>query len=237
MFYIQLARHRLTLFYFRSSSAFSEKLVEVIEACRSVPRRCDVVPILEIDSPLRQADSEKRQSLQQDSSLAAQFAKTFALADDPSSLWTATNVGLVRTLPVWGAIALSEHFFCFYRHGILVADVLVRIPLVDIDDAVPVRAFGFRIWGLAIQVYVIAWREYSRALLNQITTDMALRIVVSTLCPRKRETRPSNASSKQCCRSKQPTLQYPNKARALIDQSPLMCRLRKALPSTNLRYH
>ncbi|KAK4053271.1 hypothetical protein OIO90_004045 [Microbotryomycetes sp. JL221] len=139
--------------YLRSHSIFTEKLIEHIEASHSLPRCEGTEPILEIDSPTSQAELQRAKELREDTSLPAQFALKFALADEPSSIWTSTGVGLVRTLPVWGSIAISSSYFCFWRHGVLVSDVLVRVPLVDIDDAIPIRAFGFRIWGLAIQVH------------------------------------------------------------------------------------
>ncbi|KAK4046210.1 hypothetical protein OIV83_006242 [Microbotryomycetes sp. JL201] len=137
--------------YLKSHAIFTDKLIEMIDGARGLPRCEGAMPILEIDGPTREADAENTQL--PDSSLPARFVHTFALADDPSSIWTATGVALVRTLPIFGAIAISSSFFCFWKHNVLSADTLVRIPLVDIDDAVVHRAFGFRIWGLAIQVH------------------------------------------------------------------------------------
>ncbi|KAM0787800.1 hypothetical protein ACM66B_003854 [Microbotryomycetes sp. NB124-2] len=137
--------------YLKSHAIFTEKLVEMIEAAKDLPRCAGALPILEIDGPARGPDADLTET--PDSSLPARFVHTFALADDPTSVWTASGVALVRTLPIFGAIAISSSFFCFWKHNIIGADVLVRIPLVDIDDAVANRAFGFRIWGLAVQVH------------------------------------------------------------------------------------
>lgn len=58
----------------------------------------------------------------------------------------------MRSLPTWGSLAISHSFLCFWRKGILTADVKLRIPLTDIDSVGPSKAWGFRIVGLAVQV-------------------------------------------------------------------------------------
>jgi hypothetical protein len=64
----------------------------------------------------------------------------------------AASVELVRALPAWGSLVISKGFLCFWRKSLVGADIKLKIPLVDIDDVTACKAFGFRIFGLAVQV-------------------------------------------------------------------------------------
>lgn len=64
----------------------------------------------------------------------------------------APSCELVRNLPTWGSLVISHRFLCFWRKGVVGSDVRLRIPLTDIDDVGPSKAWGFRIVGLAVQV-------------------------------------------------------------------------------------
>lgn len=74
------------------------------------------------------------------------------MPDKPESLFVAKQAELVRTLPTWGSIAVSRDFVMFWRKGAVGADVMYKIPLRDVEGVVTARAFGFRIFGLAMQM-------------------------------------------------------------------------------------
>lgn len=157
------------------SETFSRKLLSLVDEAKELPPCGAVVPILEIDSTVRKADIEEQTAIASDSSLGAQFCRMFALADNPADLFSefhhretradsradsdlpstvVNNVELIRALPAWGNLVIGAHWLCFWRKATIGADIKMRIPLIDIDDAVAVRAFGFRIFGLSIQMYV-----------------------------------------------------------------------------------
>ncbi|KAL8278984.1 hypothetical protein RQP46_008653 [Phenoliferia psychrophenolica] len=141
--------------YLKNHHTFVESLQKYVDLAQALPHCTPgaVQPILELDSEVRAADALFQQELSADKTLAAQFVREFALHDKPADLFVVNSCELVRNLPTWGSLVLSHRFLCFWRKGVLGSDVKLRIPLSDIDDVGPSKAWGFRIVGLAIQVH------------------------------------------------------------------------------------
>ncbi|KAK4704988.1 hypothetical protein P7C70_g1228, partial [Phenoliferia sp. Uapishka_3] len=139
--------------YLKNHHTFVESLQKFVDLAQELPSCGGVQPILELDSEVRTADAEAQKELSTDKTLAAQFVRQFALHDKPTDLFVAPSCELVRNLPTWGSLVISSRFLCFWRKGVLSSDVKLRIPLTDIDDVGPSKAWGFRIVGLAIQVH------------------------------------------------------------------------------------
>lgn len=59
---------------------------------------------------------------------------------------------MIRTLPLYGTIAVGGRYFSYWRKNVLSRDLKLRIPMSDIEGVRPTRAFGFHVWGLAIQI-------------------------------------------------------------------------------------
>ncbi|KAM0748381.1 UDP-Glycosyltransferase/glycogen phosphorylase [Meredithblackwellia eburnea MCA 4105] len=139
--------------FLKNHHHFVEKLENLVLLAKDLSNPCAVPPILELDSDVRKLDLEKQKEVEEDNTLAAKFCRTFALDDKPSDLFVAPSCELVRSLPTWGSLVVSQRFLCFWRRGYLTSDVKLRIPLTDIDDVGPSKAWGFRIVGLAVQLH------------------------------------------------------------------------------------
>lgn len=143
--------------YLRTHSEFGDALKKHIEETRQLPPCGGPQPILEIEpapeSIVAQAEDSVHTDLS-DKSLAAQFCRRFALPDSPTDLYVAKQTELVRAVPTWGSLALSRDYLMFWRKGAVGADVMYRYPLKDVEDSVTARAFGFKIWGLAVHMCV-----------------------------------------------------------------------------------
>lgn len=141
--------------YLRTHSEFGDALKAHIEQARALPPCGGPKPILEIEPAPESANAQPEDSVHtdlSDQSLAAQFCRRFALPDNPADLYIAKQTEFVRTMPTWGSLALSKDYLLFWRKGAVGADVMYRFPLKDVEDAVPARAFGFKIWGLAVHM-------------------------------------------------------------------------------------
>ncbi|KAI5475042.1 hypothetical protein MNV49_002067 [Pseudohyphozyma bogoriensis] len=143
--------------YLKNHCDFYDDMEKYINLAKTETGPCGARPVLEIDSDMRAKDEQLQQEftteLGKEKGLASEFQKMFALPEPPVSLFLAPNVQLVRTLPTWGTLCISSTFLCFWKKVLVGSDVKLRIPIADIDDAVPCKAFGFRIVGLAIQVH------------------------------------------------------------------------------------
>ena len=74
------------------------------------------------------------------------------LSDAHANASTVTRCQLIRTLPLYGTIAVGGKYFCFWRRNVLSQDLKIRIPMSDLEAVHSTRAFGFHVWGLAIQL-------------------------------------------------------------------------------------
>lgn len=52
----------------------------------------------------------------------------------------------------YGHMAVSDNYVCFWRKNHLSTDAKVRIPIADIEGAVPCKVFRMRVWGLALHI-------------------------------------------------------------------------------------
>ena len=165
------SRTTIALGYLSTHEGFGEKVSELVEIAKKNPGSCVLKPILEIDSVTRDEDMKLQAELAADKSLAANFIRTFGLNEvTPSEIFgqsvvsgrssseltscvkVAPSCELIRTLPAWGALAISRYSLCFWRKSLVGDDIKLKVPLVDLDDVKKVKAFGFRIFGLEITV-------------------------------------------------------------------------------------
>lgn len=75
----------LTLEY--RSSTFSDALLALVDAAKDLPPCGGSLPILEIDSDVRTQDEQQKKKISEDTSLAAQFCRLFALGDDSKEVF------------------------------------------------------------------------------------------------------------------------------------------------------
>ncbi|KAG0151620.1 hypothetical protein CROQUDRAFT_56856 [Cronartium quercuum f. sp. fusiforme G11] len=165
--------HRLQLAYLLFNDPFDETVIDAIvrakleltrtqeptaQSSRAHYTPSPVFEVLEAGEPPPEAEESEENEQPNESrgmtnlgALARGFVKAFGLKADQKLYICPCS--LVRTLPAFGNMALSDDYLCFWRRVMMIGqDLKLRIPLIDIGLVSEASAFGFTRFGLAFEI-------------------------------------------------------------------------------------
>ncbi|MBW0500544.1 hypothetical protein O181_040259 [Austropuccinia psidii MF-1] len=82
--------------------------------------------------------------------LINRFTKAFGL--ESTQQLPVYSCNLMRYWPIYGYLAVSKDYLCFWHRGVLSPDYKLRIPLKDLGPSKSTSAFGLNRFGLAVEV-------------------------------------------------------------------------------------
>ncbi|CAH7676336.1 expressed protein [Phakopsora pachyrhizi] len=149
-------RPRVELSYFLAQDPFDDTIIDaIVRAKLEIPSNSTAhsTPDAVFEVPNTPSSVEELSSEHNDSSsgLRSGFIKAFALdSDEELPIY---SCALLRTFPMYGRMALSQEFCCFWRRGtILTPEFKLRIPLRDVGSVRESGSFGFNRFGIALEL-------------------------------------------------------------------------------------
>lgn len=140
--------------FLKTHDDFYTQLARAVAHARASPPETDCEPVIEVESAARKQEDEMVAQVAKEtlSQRATRLINALGLKEDDPQKLLVLSAQLVQGTPNWGEVAISSQYLCFWRHKLVGRDIKVRVPLADVEDAVPVKAWGFRIFGLAVLI-------------------------------------------------------------------------------------
>lgn len=237
---------RIKMAYLLSQDPFDETIIDaIVRAKMEIPpsqtgsqistAHRTPPPVLEVTEPCdpesekldnttKLAQSASYESTDKNmSDLAKGFVKAFGLQANQKLYICPCS--LVRTLPSFGNMSISDDYFCFWRPAVVIGqDLKLRIPLKDIAQAQQCPPFGFTRSGLSIEIAGAA--DIRLDFSSQAARDETVK-VINLAVDRVRDAE-ARAARRHSSLPTQNPLCPPDTS---LPASPLSARQRQSLPA------